>query len=70
MLSKIEKLKEACHTLQSDKDTLVLSLNIIAREKKDLENQVMEAVQKGDMASKRVEEIVAHNLLLGEQLQV
>ena len=70
MLSKIEKSKEACQTLQSDKDALVLSVNIIKGEKKDLEKQVMEAVHKGYTASKRLEELEAQNLLLREQLQV
>ena len=44
MLSKIENLKESCKTLQSNKDALVLSMNIIEGEKKDVEKQVMEAV--------------------------
>ena len=70
MLSKIEKSKEACQTLQSDKDALVLSVNIIEGEKKDLEKQVVELVQKGDAASKRVEDLEAQNLLLKEQLQM
>ena len=37
MLIKIENSKEACQNLQSNKDALVLSVNIIEREKKDLE---------------------------------
>ena len=45
-------------------------MNIIEGEKKDLEKQVMEAMEKVDMVSKRVEELEAQNLLLGEQLQV
>ena len=36
MLSNIEKSKEACQTLQSYKDALLLSVNIIEGEKKDL----------------------------------
>ena len=69
-LSNIEKSKEACKTFQSDKDALVLSVNIIEGEKKDLEKQVVEAVQKGDTTSKRVEELEVQNLLLKEQIQV
>ena len=42
ILSEIEKSKEACQTLQSDKDALVLSISIIEGEKKDLEKQVEE----------------------------
>ena len=37
VLSDIEESKEEFQTLQSDKDSLVLSLNIIEGEKKDLE---------------------------------
>ena len=70
MLSKIEMSKEACQTLRSNKDALVLLVNIIEGEKKDLEKQVVKAVQKGDTTRKRVEELEAQNLLLGEQLQV
>ena len=44
MLNKIENLKEACQNLQSDKDALVLSVNIIEGEKKYLEKQIIEAV--------------------------
>ena len=36
-LSELEKLREACQILQYDKDALVLSINIIEGEKKDLE---------------------------------
>ena len=39
-------------------------VNIIEGEKKGLEKQVMEAVQKGDMENKRIEELEAQNLLL------
>ena len=35
-LSELERLREACQILQSDKDALVLSVNIIEGEKKDL----------------------------------
>ena len=45
-------------------------MNIIEGEKKDLEKQVMEAMQKGDTTNKRIEELEAQNLLLKEQLQV
>ena len=41
-LSELEKLREACQMLQSDKDALVLSVNIIEGEKKDLKKQVAE----------------------------
>ena len=37
MLGKIEKSKEAWQTLQFDKGALVLSVNIIEGEKKDIE---------------------------------
>ena len=37
MLTMIEKSKEACQTLQSNRDALVLSVNIIEGDKKDLE---------------------------------
>ena len=47
-----------------------MSINIIEGEKKNLEKQVGEAIQKGDTVSKRVEELEAQNLLLKEQLQV
>ena len=42
ILSEIEKSREACQILQSDKDALVLSVNIIEGEKKDLEKKVVE----------------------------
>ena len=70
MLSMIEESKEECQTLQSDKDALVLSANIIEGEKKDLEKQIIEAVQKGDTTNKIIEELEAQNLSLKEQLQV
>ena len=70
MLSKIEKSKEACQTLQYDKDVLVLSLNIVEGEKKDLKKQVVEEIHKGDTTRKTVEEMEAQNLLLKEQMQV
>ena len=38
IISDIEKSKEACQILQSDKDALVLSISIIEGKKKDLEN--------------------------------
>ena len=66
MLNTIEESKEACQTLQDDEDALVLSMNIIEGEKKDLEKQVMEAVQKGDTTNKIIEELKAQNLLLKE----
>ena len=69
ILSEIEKSKEACQILQSDKDALILSINIIEGEKKDLEKQVENAEMKGDAASKKIEELEAQNLLLREQLQ-
>ena len=52
ILSEIEKSKEACQTLQSDKDALVLSISIIGGEKKDLEKQVVEAEKKGEAVNK------------------
>ena len=70
ILSEIEKSKEACQTLQSDKDSLILSISIMEGEKKDLEKQVVEVEKKGDVASKRIEELEAQNILLREQLQV
>ena len=70
VLSDIEESKEEFQTLQSDKDSLVLSVNIIEGEKKDLEKQIIEAGKKGDMANKRIEELKAQNLSLKEQLQV
>ena len=57
MLSMIVESKVECQNLQSDKDALVLSVNIIEEEKKDLEKQVMEAMQKGDTTNKRVDEL-------------
>ena len=36
-LSVLEKFREACHILQSNKDALVLSVNIIEGQKRDLE---------------------------------
>ena len=57
ILSEIENSREACQILQYEKDALVLSVNIIEGEKKDIEKQVIEAKQKGDAASKRVEEL-------------
>ena len=69
ILSEIEKSKEACQILQSDKDALILSINIIEGEKKYPEKQVEEAEKKGDATNKRIEELEAQNLLLEEQLQ-
>ena len=43
ILSEIEKSKEACQTLQYDKDAPILSISIIEGQKKDLEKQVVEA---------------------------
>ena len=40
ILSELEKLREACQILQSNKDSCVLSINIIEGEKKDLKKQV------------------------------
>ena len=54
ILSEIEKLREACQILPYDKDALVLSVNIIEGEKKDLKKQVVEAEKKGDADGKRV----------------
>ena len=59
MLSTIEESKVEWQTLQSDKDATVLSVNIIEGEKKYLEKQIMEAVQKGDTENKRIEELEA-----------
>ena len=70
MLSTIEESKSECQTLQCDKEALVLSMNIIEGEKKDLEKKVMEALQKGDIENKRKEELESQNLLLKEKLQV
>ena len=42
ILSEIENSKEACQIIQSNKDALVLSVNIIEGEKKYLEKQVTE----------------------------
>ena len=70
ILSDIENSREACQSLQSDKDFLVLSIIIIEGEKKDLEKEVVEAEKEGEAANKRIEELEAHNLLLREQLQV
>ena len=39
ILSEIEKSKEGCKTLQSDRDSLILSISIMEGEKKDLEKQ-------------------------------
>ena len=55
ILSELEKLREACQILQYEKDSLVLSINIIEGEKKDLEKQVEEVEHKGDATNKRVE---------------
>ena len=43
ILSEIEKSKEACQILQSDKDALVLWVDIMEGEKRNLEKQVVEA---------------------------
>ena len=42
ILSEIEKSRDTCQILQSNKDALVLSINIIEGEKKDLKKQVAE----------------------------
>ena len=55
--------------MKSDKDALVLSINIIEGEKKDLEKQVAKVEQKGDAVNKRVEELESHNIFLKEKLQ-
>ena len=68
-LSELEKFRETCHILQSDKDALVLSVNIIEGEKRDLEKRAAEVEQKGDVANKRVEELEVQNHFLNEQLQ-
>ena len=70
MLSTIEESREEFQTLLSDKEALVLSVNIIEGEKKYLEKHIREAVQKWDTANKRIEELEAQNLSLKEQLQV
>ena len=57
ILSEIEKSKEACQILQFDKDPLILSVNIMEGEKKDLEKQVEEAEYKGDATNKKIEEL-------------
>ena len=46
-----------------------MSVNIIEGEKKDLEKQVEEVEYKGDATNKKIEELEAQNILLGEQLQ-
>ena len=68
-LSVLEKFREACHILQSDKDALVLSVNIIEGEKRDLEKRAAEVEQKENAANKRVKELKVQNNLLNEQLQ-
>ena len=70
ILSEIEKSREACQILQSEKEVLVLSVNIIEGEKKDLEKNIVEGEKKGDAANKIIEELEAQNLLLRKQLQV
>ena len=45
-LIKQEKFREPCQILQSDKDALVLLVNIIEGEKRDLEKRVAEVEQK------------------------
>ena len=57
MLSTIEESKVECQTLQFNKEALVLSVNIIEGEKKDLEKQIIEVVHKGDTTNKRIEEL-------------
>ena len=42
--------------MQSDKDALVLSVNIIEGEKRDLEKKVAEVEQKENAVDKRVKE--------------
>ena len=54
ILNEIEKSREACQILQFDKDALVLLINIIEGEKKDLKKQVAEAEKKEDADGKRV----------------
>ena len=44
-LSQLDKLREACQISESDKDSLVLSINIIEGEKKDIEKHVSELEQ-------------------------
>ena len=55
--------------MQSDKDALVLLVNIIEGEKRDLEKQVPELEQKENAADKRVKELEVQNNFLNEQLQ-
>ena len=68
-LSELEKFREACPIMQSDKDALVFSINIIEGEKRDLEKRVLEVEKKGEAANRRVEELEVQNNLLNEELQ-
>ena len=63
-LIELEKFKEAWKILQSDKDALVLPVNITEGEKRDLEKKVSELEKKGDAANKRVEDLESWNNLL------
>ena len=59
ILSEIENSKETCQLLKYDKDSLVLLVNIIEGEKKDLEKYIIEREKKGDATRKRIEELEA-----------
>ena len=65
----MEKFRETCQFLQSEKDALVLLVNIIEGEKRDLEKQVAEIEQKENAANKRVKELEVQNNFLNEKLQ-
>ena len=54
--------------MQSDKDALVLSVNIVEGEKRDLEKSIAEVEKKENAADKRVKELEVQNNLLNEQL--
>ena len=56
-LIELEKFREACQILQLDKDALVLSVNIIEGEKRDLEKRVVEVEQKENAGDKWVKEL-------------
>ena len=55
ILTELERLKGAYQILQSDKDALVLSVNIIEGEKRDPKRKVLELEKKKDPTNKRVE---------------
>ena len=67
-LRELEKFRETCHILQSDKYALVLLVNILKGEKRDLEKRIAEVEQKENAADKRVNELEVQKKLLNEQL--